>query len=124
MRVEPLADAVTEETLAKVVFDALPDPLPPIGELAEVTVTLPELPAMPVVSNAAVRTVDDQLGVWQVQDGALRFVAVKLGTGDLDGLVQLREGLTIGDQVVVYSEKALSKRSRLNIVEQIPGAAK
>lgn len=124
LRVEPLADAVTEETLAKVVFDALPDPLPPIGELAEVTVTLPELPAMPVVSNAAVRTVDDQLGVWQVQDGALRFVAVKLGTGDLDGLVQLREGLTIGDQVVVYSEKALSKRSRLNIVEQIPGAAK
>ena len=124
LRVEPLADAVTEEILAKIVFDDLPDPLPPIGELAEVTVSLPELPAMPVVSNAAVRTVDDQLGVWQVQDGELRFVAVKLGTGDLDGLVQLREGLTIGDQVVVYSEKALSKRSRLNIVEQIPGAAK
>jgi len=124
LRVEPLADAVTEEILAKIVFDDLPDPLPPIGELAEVTVTLPELPAMPVVSNAAVRTVDDQLGVWQVQDGELRFVAVKLGTGDLDGQVQLREGLTIGDQVVVYSEKALSKRSRLNIVEQIPGAAK
>jgi hypothetical protein len=122
--VEPLADVVTEEILAKVVFDELPDPLPPIGELAEVTVTLPELPAMPVVSNAAVRTVDDQLGVWQVQDGELRFVAVKLGTGDLDGQVQLREGLTIGDQVVVYSEKALSKRSRLNVVDQIPGAAK
>jgi len=124
LRVEPLADAVTEEILAKIVFDDLPDPLPPIGELAEVTVTLPELPAMLVVSNAAIRTVDDQLGVWQVQDGELRFVAVKLGTGDLDGQVQLREGLTIGDQVVVYSEKALSKRSRLNVVEQIPGAAK
>ena len=51
-------------------------------------------------------------------------MAVKLGTGDLDGQVQLREGLAIGDRVVVYSEKALSKRSRLNIVEQIPGAAK
>ena len=124
LRVEPLADAVTEEILAKVVFDDLPDPLPPIGELAEVTVTLPELPAMSVVSNAAVRTVDDQLGVWQVHDGELRFVAVKLGTADLDGQVQLREGLAIGDQVVVYSEKALNKRSRLHIVEQIPGAAK
>lgn len=124
LRVEPLADAVTEEILAKVVFDDLPDPLPPIGELAEVTVTLPELPVMPVVSNAAVRTVDDQLGVWQVHDGALRFVAVKLGTADLDGQVQLREGLAIGDQVVVYSEKVLNKRSRLHIVEQIPGAAK
>lgn len=124
LRVEPLADAVTEEILAKIVFDDLPDPLPPIGELAEITVTLPELPAMPVVSNAAVRTVDDQLGMWQVQDRQLRFVAVKLGTADLNGQVQLREGLTIGDQVVVYSEKALSKRSRLHIVEQIPGAAK
>jgi RND family efflux transporter MFP subunit len=124
LRVEPLADAVTEEILAKIVFDDLPDPLPPIGELAEITVTLPELPAMPVVSNAAVRTVDDQLGMWQVQDRQLRFVAVKLGTADLNGQVQILEGLTIGDQVVVYSEKALSKRSRLHIVEQIPGAAK
>jgi len=41
LRVEPLADAVTEETLAKVVFDQIPDPLPPIGELAEITITLP-----------------------------------------------------------------------------------
>lgn len=124
LRVEPLADAVTEETLARIVFDVLPDPLPPLGELAEVTVILPELPAMPVVSNAAVRTVDNQLGVWQVQDGELRFVVVRLGTGDLDGQVQLREGLEIGDQVVVYSEKTLSKRSRLHIVGQLPEAAK
>ena len=124
LRVEPLADAVTEEILAKIVFDDLPDPLPPIGELAEVTVTLPELPAMPVVSNAAVRTVDGQLGVWKIQNGELRFVAVKLGTADLEGQVQLREGLIIGDQIVVYSEKALSKRSRLHIVDQIPEAAK
>ena len=124
LRVEPLADAVTEETLAKLVFDDLPEPLPPIGELAEVTVTLSELPAMPVVSNSAIRTVDGQLGVWQVQDGGLRFVMVKLGTGDLDGQMQIREGLEIGDQVVVYSDKALSNRSRLHIVEQLPGAAK
>lgn len=39
LRVEPLADAVTEETLAKVVFDKIPDPMPPVGELAEVTIT-------------------------------------------------------------------------------------
>ena len=35
LRVEPMADAVTEETLAKVAFDSRPEPLPPIGELAE-----------------------------------------------------------------------------------------
>ena len=45
LRVEPMADAVTEETLAKVIFDQLPKPLPPVGELAEVTVALPRLPA-------------------------------------------------------------------------------
>ena len=50
-RLEPLADAVTEETLAKVVFDALPEPLPPVGELAEVTVALSGLPAAPVGSE-------------------------------------------------------------------------
>ena len=61
-RVEPLADAVTEETLAKVVFDAMPEPLPPIGELAEVTVALPALPAAMVVPNASLQRVDGQHG--------------------------------------------------------------
>lgn len=124
LRVEPLADAVTEEILAKIVFDDLPDPLPPIGELAEVIVSLPELPAMPVVSNATIREVEDQLGVWHVQDEGLRFVAVKLGAADLDGQVQILDGVDIGDRVVVYSEKALSKRSRFHIVEQLPGTAR
>ena len=45
LRVEPLADAVTEEMLAKVEFDLIPTPLPPVGELAEVTVALAPLPA-------------------------------------------------------------------------------
>lgn len=53
LRIEPRADAVTEETLAKIVFNAPPVPLPPLGELAEVTVQLGELPAAPTISNAA-----------------------------------------------------------------------
>ncbi|MGE8376161.1 MAG: efflux RND transporter periplasmic adaptor subunit, partial [Diaphorobacter nitroreducens] len=57
LRVEPLADAVTEETLAKVVFDAPVTPLPPVGELAEVTVRLPALPEAPTIPNAAIRFV-------------------------------------------------------------------
>jgi len=40
LRVEPFADAVTEEILAKVIFDNLPMPLPPIGELVEVTISM------------------------------------------------------------------------------------
>ena len=121
LRVEPKADAVTEELLTKVVFDALPTALPAIGELAEVTVDLPRLPEMPVISNAAIRRDGDKVGVWQVVDGDLRFTQVKLGTSDLDGYVQILDGLKDGDKVVIHSEKALTSKSRIRIVEHIAG---
>lgn len=123
LRVEPMADAVTEETLAKVAFDGRPEPLPPVGELAEVTVDLPALPAAPLVPNAAVRRDGGGTGVWQVVDGDLRFTPVKLGASDLDGAVQVREGLKNGDRVVTYSEKALTARSRVKVVDRIPGVS-
>jgi len=124
LRVEPKADAVTEEMLAKVSFDLPPDPLPPLGELAEVTVDLPALPAAPVIPNAAIHRENGQVGVWQTMDGDLHFTPVKLGVSDLDDQVQIRDGLKDGDQVVVYSEKALTTRSRIHVVEHIPGAAR
>ncbi len=124
LRVEPKADAVTEEMLAKVSFDLSPDPLPPLGELAEVTVDLPALPAAPVIPSAAIHRENGQVGVWQAIDGDLHFTPVKLGVADLDGQVQIRDGLKDGDQVVVYSEKALTMRSRIHVVEHISGAAR
>lgn len=124
LRVEPKADAVTEEMLAKVIFETQPEPLPPVGELAEVTVDLPALPAVPVIPNAAVRREGDKMGVWQIVDGNLHFTPVKLGANDLDGRVQIREGLKNGDQVVVYSEKALTTHSRIRMVEHIPGVSR
>lgn len=122
LRVELKADAVTEEMLAKVVFDVIPLSLPPIGELAEVTVDLPALPAAPAISNAAIRRDGGKVGVWQIVDDDLRFTPVTLGAYDLAGFVQVREGLNAGDQVVIYSEKALTLRSRIHVVENIPGA--
>ncbi|NMG15695.1 efflux RND transporter periplasmic adaptor subunit [Aromatoleum bremense] len=124
LRVEPMADAVTEETLAKVAFDSRPEPLPPIGELAEVTIVLPTLPAAPVIPNAAVRREAGQVGVWKIVDGDARFTPVKLGAGDLDGHVQALEGVKHGEQVVVYSEKALTARSRIDVVDHIPGVSR
>jgi RND family efflux transporter MFP subunit len=121
LRVEPLADAVTEEILAKVEFDQIPDTLPAVGELAEVTVALPALAAAPVIPNAAIQRIDGQLGVWQVAGGDLHFTAVTLGAADLEGHVQISEGLEVGDQVVVYSAKALTPHSSIDMVEQIPG---
>jgi HlyD family secretion protein len=121
LRVEPLADAVTEEILAKVEFDQIPETLPAVGELAEVTVALPALAAAPVIPNAAIQRIDGQLGVWQVSGGDLHFTTVTLGAADLEGHVQISEGLEVGDQVVVYSAKALTPRSSIDVVEQIPG---
>lgn len=124
LRVEPKADAVTEETLAKVTFDNKPEPLPPVGELAEVTVDLPALPAAPLIPNAAVQREGDKVGVWQMVDGDLHFSPVKLGASDLNGYVQVREGLKNGDQIVTYSEKALTARSRIHVVDHIPGVSR
>lgn len=121
LRVEPLADSVTEEILAKVIFDDIPTLLPAIGELAEVTVALPALPPGPSIPNAAIQRIDGQFGVWKVIQGDLHFTPVMLGTADLDGQVQVREGLVAYDQIVVYSAKALSTRSRIDVVDQIPG---
>ncbi|WP_144732161.1 efflux RND transporter periplasmic adaptor subunit [Extensimonas perlucida] len=123
LRIEPQADVVTEETLAKIVFDSPLSPLPPVGELAEVTVQLSELPAAATIPNAAIRTLDGKRGVWKLSDGKLAFMPIAFGRSDLDGLVQVEKGLAAGDQLVVYSEKALTARSRIHVVDRLPGVA-
>ena len=124
LRVEPKADAVTEELLAKVVLDAAARPLPPLGELAEVTVDLPPRPATPALPNAALRRRGDVVGVWKVDGGRLTFAPVEAGAADLAGYVGIRKGLEKGDQVVVYSEKALSENNRIRVVERLAGVAR
>lgn len=121
LRIEPFADAVTEEILAKVVFDQLPVPLPPIGELVEVTVALAKQPSVPVIPNASLQRVDGQLGVWAIESGDLIFIPIRIGVTDLDGNVQVVEGLKAGQKVVLYSQHALKASSRIKIVKQIPG---
>lgn len=121
-RIEPVADAVTEEVLAKVVFDHAPSPLPPLGELAEVTVELPALPAGPVIPNAAIKRQGDQLGVWQSIDDDLQFVPVEVGSSSLEGQVLIHNGLQAGDRIITYSEKALRTGSRILILDSLTGA--
>lgn len=121
LRVEPIADAVTEERLAKIGFDPLPDPLPPIGELSEVTISLATLPEAPVIPNAAIQQSNGKIGVWKVEDGDLHFVPVELGATDLHGKVQVKTGLSVGDSIVVYSEKTLRATSRIRVAKTLPG---
>jgi len=123
-RIEPHADAVTEEVLAKVEFAQRPQTLPPIGELAEVTVALAAQKSMVVVPNASVQRVDGRLGVWVVEDDSLRFIPVKTGATDLEGRVQILQGLSGGERVVVYSHKALEANSRIKVVDRVVGKSK
>ena len=95
-----------------------------MGELAEVTIDLPSLATAPLIPNAAVQRQGDKVGVWQIVDGDLIFSPIKLGASDLNGYVQVLDGLKNGDQVVTYSEKTLSTRSRIHVVDRIPGVSK
>jgi HlyD family secretion protein len=122
LRLEPLADAVTEESLAKIGFVTPPAPLPPLGELAEVTVNLPALPPAPVLPDAAVHREGDVPGVWFLTADGIRFQPVTLGAADLDGRVQVLAGLKAGDRVVLHSARALKAGSRVTVIERIPGA--
>lgn len=121
LRIEPRADAVTEEFRAKIAFSTLPEPLPRLGELAEVTVALAPLEPAPALPNAALHRRDGQLGVWVLDDAGPRFAAVETGARDLEGWVQIRDGLASGDRVILHSRVPLRPGRRVEIVEQIPG---
>jgi HlyD family secretion protein len=120
-RVEALADSVTEERLAQVSFDALPAGVS-VGEMAEVTLQLPATAESLLLPNAAVMQHEGATGVWRLENGKPAFAPVKLGVQGLDGQVQVLEGLSEGDTVVVYSERALTPGKRIAVVEQlVPG---
>ena len=118
-RLEWLADAITEERRAKVMFAQQPNPAPSIGELAEVTVQLPQLASTPVISNAAIIRQNGSLGVWLLDNQQPLFQPVNIGRSDLAGNVQILSGLSAGQQVVLYSSKALTANSRVQQVEQL-----
>lgn len=112
-RIEPVADAITEELLVKVAFDTLPTPPPALGELAETTVELPATSPGPVVSNAAIRHQNGQPGVWRFQGGRPTFTPIRVGATDARGMVQVLDGLRAGDLVIVHSASPLTARSRV-----------
>ncbi len=119
IRIEPKADSVTEETQVKVSFTQPVSPLPPVGELAEVTIALPSLPAAPVIANASIHAVNGQTGVWQIKNDALVFTPITLGAMNLAGDVQVTSGLTAGDRIVVYSERVLAANTRFLVVDSL-----
>ncbi len=119
LRVEPKADVVTEEMLAKIIFDVQPEPLPAVGELAEVSARLAALPVASTIPNAALHSYQGRRGVWKLDAERAVFTPVSPGRADLDGHVQIVSGLAVGDRVIVYSEKPLKPRRRVRVVESL-----
>lgn len=117
-RVELLADSVTEERIAQVGFDTAAAGAS-VGELAEVTLQLPETPPSLLVPNASIQHRQGETGVWRLEGGKPLFAPVRLGAHSLDGQVQVLDGLKAGDSVVVYSQKALTAGSNVQVVDAL-----
>jgi HlyD family secretion protein len=118
-----LADAVTEERIAQIAFTAPPGFTAAIGELAEIELQLPETAAALLLPNAGIQRLQGQTGVWRLQNGKPAFAPVRLGASGLDGRIQVLEGLKTGDEVVVYSQKALTEGARVQVVDALVKAA-
>ncbi len=119
-RVEAVSDSVTEERVALVSFDQAPASLS-VGEIAEVTLSLPSTENAVLLPNAAIKRMQSQTGVWVIDAGALRFVPVRIGQSTLDGQVQVLDGLKPGTTVVVHSEKDIGANSRIKVVDSLAG---
>lgn len=122
VRVEPSSDSVTEERIAQVAFDLMPQGVS-TGEMVEVTLRLPVVSDTMFIPNASLRYRGAQVGVWLRADGHLRFAQVKTGAEGLDGKVQIIEGLKSGDEVIVFSERDLKDDSRIKVVDSLVGKA-
>ncbi len=121
-RVELVADAVTEERIAMVAFEAPPAGVS-VGEMAEVTLALPASDEGLVLPNAALQQFEGRTGVWRLANGGLAFVPLQAGVQGLDGTVRVTPAdgaaLAEGDAVVLYSQGVLKPDARISVVDQL-----
>ena len=92
------------------------------GMFAQVELQYDAKAAALLVPKRAVLAMDNSSSVFVVNDGKVSRKVVKTGY-ESDAAIEVLEGLAEGDQVVVYSEKPLTARSRTHVVTRIPGVA-
>ena len=122
-RIEPVSDSVTEERIAQIAFEHIPEGLS-VGEMTEVTVQTGATQSGLLLPNAAIKRMPQGSGVWKLKDGKLSLTPVKLGSTSLDGNVQILDGLAADDEVVIHSERDLSEGARIKVVSQLVGKPK
>ena len=123
-RMELLGDSVTEERIAQLSFDRIPEGVA-VGEMVEASVRLAAIGRSLVVPAASIQRRAGTTGVWRMEAGKPVFALVKPGVASADGRVQIMEGLSTGDKVVVYSARPLTATSRVKVVDSLvaPGTA-
>ncbi len=112
-RVEQLSDAVTEERLVMVAFDALPADLT-LNEMAEVTFRLPARKAVLNVPPGALVRQGGQTGVFLADGGRARFAVVTTGVRTANG-VEILDGVAEGALVVTQRARPLVDGDRLRV---------
>lgn len=117
-RVDLISDAVTEERIVNISF-AAPELNASLGEYAEVTIKLPGQEKARSIPTAAVKRVNQQDGVWVLQNSRAKFRPVKIGLATLDGRTQILDGLNDGDEVIVYSQQTIKEDLKLKVVPEI-----
>jgi HlyD family secretion protein len=117
-RIDMISDAVTEERIVNVSF-APPETGASLGEYAEVTIKLPGLGNARSIPKAAVKRINLQEGVWVLQGNRAKFRPIRTGLTTLDGRTQVLEGLSDGDEVIVYSQKVMKDDLKVKVVPEI-----
>lgn len=118
VRIEVNSDSVAEERVVDIAFDNPPPGLS-IGELTEVAIRLPVVPAALSLPAAAIRHGQQQTGVWRSVDGHAVFAPVRIGAQTLEGQTQILEGLVRDDDVILHSAKELRGGEKLRAVESL-----
>ncbi|MDO9010662.1 MAG: efflux RND transporter periplasmic adaptor subunit [Gallionella sp.] len=115
-RIDLISDTVTEERIVNVSAVGINASL---GEQAEVTIKLPALKNARFLSTAAVKRINQQDGVWVLQDGRAKFKPVQIGISTLDGRTQILAGVSDSDEVIVYSQQAIKADLKLKVVSEV-----
>ncbi len=108
-RIRRESDRVTEQLAVDIAFAERPSRLT-LGEQAEATIRPPAKKGVVALPLAAVMRRPEGLGTWTVDNGRLRFRAVRLGVANPGGWVEVLEGLRPNEQVVLHPGRLADPR--------------
>lgn len=91
------------------------------GGYAQVHVPVGVHEATPVIPELAIRPSERGFLAFVVTDGVAHEVTLELGLRTADGLVEVKKGLTVGQQLVVRGSEALREGAKVRVVD--PAAA-